>query len=401
MSLRILHVFSPNFQNRFGGTTLRWRGNFDSWNEVSISHLVLDTNNCKVLPASQAFDFSYSNAQFRLSRLDRLKWIFELFRCLNQFKSKYDILHFHVLWWGALFAAFWAKIIGIPAVYESVLQESDTPVVIGRERMGHVKLWFLKKFTGIIAISEALSQDYLNSGFDPKKIFSLQNCLDTDLFHPPVNPDEKYLVRAKFGLPGNAYIFLFVGSMIVRKGVDLLIQSFIDLSIKYKDLFLWVIGPSKKFENPSINEDFVVDLREKLTQAHLNQCVLFSGLIQDRQVLADAYRAADAFVFPSRNEGLPNVVLEAMSSGLPVIISDLPGLKNITRSGENAWVVPIGDQKSLEGAIQHLLDHPDDTQKFSTAARDYIINNHSFSGWQSRLSEIYYQIWDCFLSQKS
>lgn len=392
MTLKVLHIFSPNFQTRFGGATLRWRNNFNHWDISSVSHLVLDLNTKQLIGAKQAFNFAYSGKQSRLSRFERFIWIFKLLRCLKKFKPQYDVIHFHVLWWGGLLAAAWAKWKRIPTIYETVLQESDTPSVIKQESFGWLKLWLLRQFTAIYAISDALAQDYLDSGFDPAQVFVLPNCLDTELFRPINQPWEKAKLREKLGLPGNSIVILFVGSMIKRKGIDLLIDSFISVSKEVENLFLWIIGPSNLSENPSLDQDFVDSLIKEMVQADLNDRVLVSGLIQDRQSLSDSYRAADLFVFPSRNEGLPNVALEAMASGLPVVVSDLPGLKGITKSGENALVIPIDNSDKLSDAIKTLINRPHVAVNFGKAAREYVVNNHSFSEWQSRLVQNYHQL---------
>jgi len=392
MTLKVLHIFSPNLQTRFGGTTFRWRGNFLAWSDDQVSHYVLDTKNREILESRQAFAFKYQDKQSRLSRFGRFKWIFTLISCLKQFRPQFDILHFHVLWWGGLLAAAWAKWKRIPTIYETVLQESDTPSVIKEESFGWLKLWLLRQFTAIYAISDALAQDYLDSGFDPAQVFVLPNCLDTELFRPINQPWEKAKLREKLGLPGNSIVILFVGSMIKRKGIDLLIDSFISVSKEVENLFLWIIGPSNLSENPSLDQDFVESLLNEIDQAKLSDRVLVSGLIQHRQSLSDSYRAADLFVFPSRNEGLPNVILEAMASGLPVVVSDLPGLKSITKSGENALVIPIDNSNKLSDAIKTLINRPHVAVNFGKAAREYVVKNHSFFEWQSRLVQNYHQL---------
>jgi len=392
MSIRVLHIFSPNFQTRFGGTTIRWRGNFSAWSRKQVSHFVLDTKNQRILSSEEAFAFAYKDKQTRISRFDSLRWVIELHKCLRKFKSEYDILHLHVLWWGGLLLAWWAKKNRIPSIYESVLQGSDTPVAIKSQKFGWIKLFLLRQFSAILAISEALAQEYLQSGFNESKVFVLPNCLDADLFHPTSESSEKQQLRKKFGLSENLFICLFVGSIIERKGVDLLLKSFIYLSNEYSDLFLWLIGPSTRSDNPSLDQNYVNYLQQSLLQEHLSDRVLISGLIQDRQLMAEAYRTADIFIFPSRIEGLPNVVLEAMASGLPVIVSDLPGLRNIARFGENALVVPIGDQEGLVNAVKLLIRDPELGKKIQISARRYILNHHSFSQWQSTLVQIYIDI---------
>lgn len=390
MSIRVLHIFSPNFQTRFGGTTFRWRGYFSAWSEEQISHFVLETKSRKLIKANEAFTFAYAKKQSRLSRIKRLTWILVLIFCLNKFKSQYDILHVHVLWWGGLLLAYWAKKKGIPAMYECVLEDSDTPSVIKNEKFGKLKLWLLRKYSAILAISEPLAQDYLNSGFDDSRVFVLSNCLNSETFRPPASQDEKISLRQKYGFNLESIVLLFVGSLIERKGFDILVYAFVKLTKHHKNLVLCVVGPRNKAENPSLDEDYIGKNLDILSQDGLSDRVQLMGLIQDRDLLAEIYRTADLFVFPSRREGLPNVVLEAMASGLPVVVSDLPGLRNVVSPTINGLVIPIGEVEPLVNAIDSLLNDPILASQLGNNAHETILQNHSFSSWQSQLSNIYH-----------
>jgi glycosyltransferase involved in cell wall biosynthesis len=297
-----------------------------------------------------------------------------------------------VLWWAVLIAGLWAKWKKIPAIYESVLLDSDTPVGILKERFGKLQVWCLKKFKAILAISDSLASDYLKYGFSTRQVHTLMNSVDSGLFHPPQSVKEKKILRKKFDLPRDASILLFVGSLIKRKGIEFLIQAFIGAYAKNPDLFLLIIGPKNKNENPTIDEDLIKDLSNQIKDHMISDRVLFAGLIQERQKLADIYRASDIFVFPSRQEGLPNVVLEAMATGLPVIVSQLPGLEKVIHHAENGLYVPIGDVAALEESILRVISDPFLSKKLGIAAQKYSLNKHGFTTWQSDLVRIYKQL---------
>jgi glycosyltransferase involved in cell wall biosynthesis len=167
------------------------------------------------------------------------------------------------------------------------------------------------------------------------------------------------------------------------------VEGFFDALQKHPDLFLLLVGPQNKGENPSLDEDFVVNLKRQIVDKGANERVQFKGLIKDRETLAELYHTADGFVFPSRREGLPNVVLEAMTSGLPVIASDLPGLKPVITHGQNGFIVPIGDIDSLIQAIIDLVENPEGAAQLGKNARNHILTHHSFSTWQTYLVKIY------------
>jgi glycosyltransferase involved in cell wall biosynthesis len=392
VTIRVLHVFAPNFRQRFGGPVFNWQLYFSKWDDRSIEHFVLDTEAGKILPAKIAFNFDINGPQRISSRKERLGWIFHLLSNLSDHRNSYDLIHFHILWWGSLLAANWASQRNIPTIYESVLLEADTPGAIGRERFGNIKLQILRKFTSILAISDGIVNDYLFFGFSPFQVQLHMNAIDTDLFRPLADPTARQRLRQSFSLPSDNFVLLFTGSLIHRKGVDVLIEAFIEAAKRNPSLFLWLVGPKNQSENPSVDEVFVTSMQQKVAEAGLADRVSFYGLIADRDKLAEAYQAADLFVFPSRKEGLPNVVLEAMACGLPVVVSDLPGLKNVIKPNDNGIVIPIDSVQPLAQQIQCVAENPDKAQLFSLNAHMYIQSRHGFTAWQKKIASYYHQL---------
>lgn len=384
-----MHIFAPNYKHRFGGPIFDWKYAFSHWNDPEIQHLVFDSENQKILDSKEAFDFAFTTNQFIASKGQRFKWIFTLLKLVNRKRNEFDILHFHVLWWAGLLTASRAKRLGVPTIYQSVLLNEDTPSGIVAQKLGELKLRYLKKFTTILPIADYLTEDYLKFGFSPTKVHTLMNSVDTNFFHPTTSQVEKRTLRKMYSLPEEAKILVFVGSIIQRKGVDILTKAFITAAQRDNDLCLIVVGARNKQENPSLDEDFVSNLHKELEENGVSNKVTFLGLIQNRDQLADLYRLSDIFVFPSRNEGLPNVVLEAMACGLPVIVSRLPVLENVIANGENGFFVPIDDAVSLSDAIIKLAFDPTLRQSLGQAANRYTITHHSFAKWQARIAELY------------
>lgn len=392
MSVTVLHVFVPNYKTRFGGPIFDWKFAFSHWNDPRVIHKVLDYDKHLVKDASDAFDFEISNDQALTTRKERTEWIFFLLRDLIRHKHEYDILHFHVLWWGGLFACTWAKWNRIPTIYQSVLLGSDTPKGVINQRQGRFKEKLLKNFSAILAISDALAEEYLEYGFPGEKVFTLMNSVDMDVFHPVISQGAKNALRKKFNLPQDATILIFAGSLIERKGVDILLQAFVEATKQKKNLYLLLVGPRSNRENPSIDEEFIEGLEKRIRFNELQDKVNFTGLVGDRERLADFYRSADIFVFPSRNEGLGNVVLEAMATGLPVLTSDLSVFRSVITNMKNGILVPIEDSIALARSIELTRDDTDLAQKLGSNAREYIVENHQFAHWENHLSSIYHSI---------
>jgi len=341
-------------------------------------------------PAVEAFSFQLGKQnKGLLSQSQRFAWIFQLHRSLSSLQKDYDVLHVHILWWGSLLLGLWSRLWKKPVLYETVLLDSDTPSGILHERLGGLKLWLLRKFHAILAINDFLAQDYLDHGFSKEQVFLLPNCVDTELFRPATNQEEKRRVRASLELPLDAFVLLFVGSLIHRKGFDILMQAFNMVASHDERFYLLAVGPHSKDENPSLDEEFLEHVVEELEGKPASQRLLLPGLIQDRARLAEFYRASDVFVFPSRNEGLPSVLLEAMAAGLVPVVSDLPIFQSIIQPNVNGIIVPGEDTHALAESLLRISEDSEMMQSIGKSARESVLNWHSFQSWQAQISQFY------------
>ena len=139
---------------------------------------------------------------------------------------------------------------------------------------------------------------------------------------------------------------LFVGRLEPRKGFSVAVDAFARLASDYPDLRLVVVGKGA--------EQDVVDRLEPSVRARVDMMGFVGGAD-----LPGFHRAADIFLAPSTgNESFGIVLVEAMAAGLPVIASDIPGYRDVTRSGVEGLLVPPGDAGALAGAIRRVLDDP-------------------------------------------
>ena len=139
---------------------------------------------------------------------------------------------------------------------------------------------------------------------------------------------------------GSERVFLFCGSLIARKGVDLIARAFVQLASEFPDVQLRIAGDG--------------ELRQSLKQTlqPVRERVEFVGF-KNWDELPELYASADVLCVPSRYDGWGLVVPEGLASGLPVIATDRMGAAlEFVRTGVNGWIIPAGEETAILSAMQ-------------------------------------------------
>ncbi len=172
----------------------------------------------------------------------------------------------------------------------------------------------------------------------------------------PVTPmtDRQVTAQSSFQKPFIASI----GRLVDEKGLDLLLHAFARLANRFPDWSLNVFG-----EGP-----LRISLESLRDKFGLFERIRFHGLIRNPY---DVLAQADLFVLPSRTEGFPNAMLEAMACGLPVIAADCPsGPREIIHHGEDGLLVPTENEEQLSTAMQRLMENEDDRRRLGNNAKN-------------------------------
>lgn len=158
--------------------------------------------------------------------------------------------------------------------------------------------------------------------------------------------------------------FIFVGRLVPDKGINELIEAFMQVLALYPSCTLTLVG---WYEDQSPLLPY--------TQQVINNtpAIRFAGRHDD---VRPFYGNADCLVFPSYREGFPNVVLEAGAMELPAIVTDINGSREIIRQGENGIIIPPRDSKQLFNAMCYMIEHPNERKRMKEAAREQIVNRY-------------------------
>ena len=180
--------------------------------------------------------------------------------------------------------------------------------------------------------------------------------------------------QAKEGYDGKPHM-LFVGRVVHQKGLDILIDQLHD--IQAHDWVLSIVGDGPE-RNP---------LKNQVRSQGMEERVYFLGW-KERNELVSIYRHGNIFIFPSRHEGMPNAVLEAMASGLPVVASRIAGNEELVVHGKTGFLFPVDQPETLTDFIQKLITNPSLRKRMGTAARERVEEKYT---WK-RTAEAYLEI---------
>jgi len=183
----------------------------------------------------------------------------------------------------------------------------------------------------------------------------IPNGVDTDMHAPPVSRIDNAVPR-----------LLLVGRLVHQKGIDVLFHALSHL----RDLPFTVDIAGEGPERDT--------LCELATSKGLTDRVRFNGWV-DRRELPSLYGSADIFVLPSRIEGMPNVVLEAMAYALPVVATDIAGTREVVRNEQTGLLVPVENVSALADAIRRLIANPQERRTLGDNARAFVVGHHSWT----------------------
>src|SRR5437016_2139212 len=214
--------------------------------------------------------------------------------------------------------------------------------------------WFYGQLDTVFVNSEEYRESWIKRGFDQEKLKILPRGLDTELFHP-VRRDSGFF--EKFGARNGRIRLLYVGRVSREKDLDVLGEAYRRLRDEGLSIQLCVVG----------HGPYSREFSESLPEA------LFTGYLTGNE-LAAAYASADIFVFPSTTDTFGNVILEAQACGLPVVVSDSGGPKELVQDTANGLITKSHDEEDFARAIRALVTNPALRERMVKSARHSVID---------------------------
>lgn len=209
------------------------------------------------------------------------------------------------------------------------------------EGMNTIRFWS-NNADGYLAGSNVVKKSLEYLGTPEKKIKIVHYGVDTAMFSQKIYPESHEIIT-----------FVFVGAVNRRKGIHHLLPAFSKISPRKAKLI--IVG---KYDE---TDPLILQYKNKVN-------IEFAGFVTKDMVPA-FYQKADVFVLPSLGEGMAQVGIEAMSSGLPVICTDVSGVNDVIVNGANGFVIPASDEESITNRMEWFIENPDQIEQMGKNAR--------------------------------
>jgi glycosyltransferase involved in cell wall biosynthesis len=281
---------------------------------------------------------------------NRFLRFFELFSTLWNLRSKgYQNFYVHYSYYGAL--ASWLVVLfkggrvfywnrGMPWLFERSFWE---------ERI----FGFILRHTILVTGPKLLAEEYVKR-YKVKNYKILSNWIDVERFKPR---ELKEVTKSWFSVKGEGKIVLFAHHLSERKGADLISEIASGFNEKSVQFFVVGNGPYR-------------EVLEKKARESGGLIKVFGEI--PNQDIATYFQAADVFLMPSREEGSPHVILEALSSGTPVVASDAGGVKEVMPAGLKEFLCKTEDVKCFQDKIKKLLSDPSEYEKIRQEGLEFV-----------------------------
>jgi glycosyltransferase involved in cell wall biosynthesis len=288
-------------------------------------------------------------------------------------QKKYDILHFH-LFGANLCAKPLAIMAGHPAIVVhdqcNDASREKNPILLAADAFWN------RRSSRIIAVSHSVRNYIINREDLPDAMVEvIPNGIDPEAF-TPASAQEKEAARIALGFSMNAFVIGGVGRLVPQKNFMVFIEIASRILLMNPEVLFVIAGTGEQESH----------LKTAVGALGISEHVLFLGHVADRIGL---YHALDAVIMPSDFEGTPMSLLEAMSSGVPVVAHAVDGIAEVCTDGVDALLSPRGDSDGLVKAVKYLLADNEIRQKLSANARKTILDHYDIKKLVHKIEAVY------------
>ena len=258
--------------------------------------------------------------------------------------------------WAILFARFFHKPI--------VLALTGKAEIFDCNKNWRNKIF--SKCSSYIATTREIRRGFMElGGISSEKITVLAHGIDTQKY-PQSSPHLRRELKYKHSINPNDKILLFCARVVINKGIDTVMKFWPIIHEKNPAAKLFVVGGGRT--------EILEELKE--LSKNLDNSIIVTGEMDKPQ---EYYQMADVYVFPSRHEGLPTSLIEAMSSGLPAVVSDIGGCEDLIFDNETGYRLYSENADGFAEKILFLFDNDELRQKLGNNAAQYVRKHCDYS----------------------
>jgi glycosyltransferase involved in cell wall biosynthesis len=317
---------------------------------------------------------SYTTYYFRCSPFRRYKFSLNLLKWLSQHSQNYDLAHIHALFSPVSSTAAWvARKNNLPYILRPL--GTLDPADLQKKRQ------FKQLYATVLEAPNLAGAAAIHFTSDQEaKISERFGAITKDLVLPlgvTLPPRSSTSITAKFGIPEDRPIVLFMSRIDRKKGLDLLIPA-----LEALENFHFVLAGA----NPQ-EPDYEAEIRAQIERSTLRDRTTITGFITggDKTALLEA---ADLFVLPSYYENFGIAVAEAMSAGTPVVISDQVHIWQEIQQSESGWVTPC-EVRALTETLRQALSSSDELKRRGQLAQAHARSHYSWDAIALQMLEAY------------
>lgn len=277
----------------------------------------------------------------------------------------------HLRGWACLLEGYIAaKIAGVPRVIYSEHGRHFEDVWENKKINISVKRYLFKRVDRLMTVSSQLCDEIKELYSIQRYIHVVRNGVNTDKF----KPENKHLLRKHYGFDDDAKIVGIVGRLVPGKGIEEFLTTLPRDAMQHQVV---IVG-----DGP-----LIADIKRILHELGLDNCV---SLLGSRNDVADLMKVFDLLCMPSQSEGLSNVILEAMSTALPVVAFSVGGNTELIDPGKGGFLSPLNDWAQFHTAIDTLLRDRHLLDEFGAYNRSKILESFSLISMFKRYDELYF-----------
>jgi phosphatidylinositol alpha-1,6-mannosyltransferase len=295
-------------------------------------------------------------------------------------RRDFDILHSHGAYYTHAFVGPLARALGLRSLVKASLARDDL-LDLSRPVSGTIHRQMLRRVDACVGTSGDLVDEFHAGGFSAERIHRVPNGVDTARFRAAPAAQVPAL-RAAMGLPSDRSIALYVGVLDQRKNIRWLAEQWVRHGAFGTDALLVAVGPQGR-------DDAGGTLRAQLAALAREHPRWF--MLHDFGTdVAPYYQSADVLILPSYKEGMPNVVLEAMASGLPCVAARASGSRELIVDGETGCTYEPDDINGLAAAVRRCLGP--EGPRMGAKARRATEEQYAIESIADRYESLYYRI---------